>query len=294
MPTNSPNLGKTAGMDDSAESSSTRDGSSPPSTDSGAGPTRGGWSRRLKSIYIAVMRGLGRGLTALRILPAEPPPRQQRVRHWLVSLTRIYDSVAIAELGVPWWTYEASEAVADWLDARPRPIRVFEWGSGSSTIWLSSRVDRVITIEHDDEFAAVIGEHLDPLGNVELRHVRAVPSADPRIGSAKKGNEGLDFFDYVHAIDAETEPFDLIVIDGRAREACLTAALPHLRPDGLVLFDDPHRARYRRAIDDSGLDATFHRGLSPTIPYPVQTALIRPVPARRGPGPNAGEAPTGR
>lgn len=267
-------VGKTAGMDDPTENPSTTGGTAAPSTDNGAGPARGSWSWRVKSIYISLMRGLGRALTALRILPSEPPPREQRIRHWLVSLTRIYDSVAVAELGVPWWTYRASEAVDRWLSEQSGPIRVFEWGSGSSTIWLSPRVDRVITIEHHDEFVGVIGEHLDPLDNVEMRHVPAVPSATPRIPSAKKGNEGLDFFDYVHAIDAETEPFDLVVIDGRAREACLTAALPHVRPGGLIIFDDPHRARYRRAIDDSGLPAVFHRGLSPTIPYPVQTALL--------------------
>jgi len=247
-----------------------------PATDNGAGPARGSWSWRLKSAYVSTARGAGKVLTAARILPKDPPPREQRVRHWLVSLTRVYDSVAVAELGVPWWTYDASAAVERWLVERHRPIRVFEWGSGSSTIWLSPRVDEVVTVEHHEEFVGIISPHLDPLPNVTLRAVPAVPAASPRIGSSKKGSEALDFYDYVHAIDAEAEPFDLIVIDGRAREACLTAAIPHVKPDGLILFDDPHRARYRKAIDDSGLDATFHKGLSPTIPYPVQTALLTP------------------
>lgn len=250
--------------------------SNAPTTDTGAAPARGSWSWRLKSTYMAAARGTGRALTAARILPSDPPSPDKRIRHWLTSLTRIYDTVAIAELGVPWWTYGAADAVAHWLDRRPRPIRVFEWGTGSSTIWLSPRVDEIITVEHHGEFAEMIAEHLDPLPNVTLRHVPAPASAHPRIASGKKGSEGLDFFDYVHAIDAETEPFDLVIIDGRAREACLTAAIPHVRPDGLILFDDPHRRRYRAAIEASGLPAVHHRGLSPTIPYPVQTALLSP------------------
>lgn len=267
-------------MDDAPDISSTSSRSDAAATDNGAGSARGSWSWRLKSVYVAVMRFIGSVLTKLRILPTEPPPKEKRIRHWLVSLTRIYDSVAIAELGVPWWTYSASDAVETWLRNRDRPIRVFEWGSGSSTIWLSPRVDEIITVEHHADFVDVIGPHLEPLANVELRHVPAITSPSPRIASSKKGNEGLDFADYVDAIATETQPFDLIVIDGRAREACLRAALPHIAPDGLIVFDDPHRGRYRRAIDESGLPATFHRGLSPTIPYPVQTALLRPGPGR--------------
>ncbi len=54
-----------------------------------------------------------------------------------------------------------------------------------------------------------------------------VPSATPVMGSQKEGAAGLDFADYVPPIDDVPGEFSLIVIDGRAREACLRQRGPH-------------------------------------------------------------------
>ena len=70
-------------------------------------------------------------MTRVGVLPIEPPDRDRRFKHWVTSLTRVHDSLAIAELGVPWWTYRAIDVVDAWLMNRPSPIRVFEYGSGA-------------------------------------------------------------------------------------------------------------------------------------------------------------------
>ena len=72
------------------------------------------------------------------------------------------------------------------------------------------------------------------------------------IGSAKPGHAGLDFSTYVAAIDGVDGAFDVIVIDGRAREACLQRAVTRLAPDGLIVFDNVDRQRYRDAIGTLG------------------------------------------
>lgn len=235
---------------------------------------RGTWSWRLKSTYAATARAAGKVLTKARVIPAEPPPRDQRLRHWLTSLTRVHDSLAIAELDVPWWTYDAIDEVDDWLSRRPHPIRAFEWGSGASTIWLASRVNEITSVEHHPDFASIIGPRLAEHPNVTFRHIPAVASAAPRIGSRKPGSEGLDFTDYVEAIGASEGRFDLIVIDGRAREACLTAATERLADDGIIVFDNSHRKRYKVAISASPLDERAFAGLTPTLPYPDRTSIL--------------------
>lgn len=235
---------------------------------------KGTWAWRLKSTYAAAARGFGKVLTTARIIPTTPPPRSRRFKHWLTSLTRVHDSLAIAELDVPWWTYAAIDHVDTWLASRGRPIRVFEWGSGASTFWLASRADSVVSVEHHREFAAIIGPPLAERANVTFRHVPGVASSRPTIGSQKPGSEGLDFTPYVHAIDDAGGPFDLIVVDGRAREACLAAAGRHLAPGGLIVFDNSHRKRYRRAIAASGLHEQVFRGLTPTLPYPDRTSVL--------------------
>ncbi|MEJ7650309.1 MAG: hypothetical protein WKF57_14940 [Nakamurella sp.] len=240
----------------------------------GATSVRGTWAWRAKSLYASLARGLGTALVKLRILPATVPPRSRRVKHWLASLSRVHNSLAIAELDVPWWTYKAIDEVDAWLQARPRPIRVFEYGSGASTFWVSKRADEVFSVEHHEGFAAMMRPELAKLGNVTFFEVPAPKAEEPRIGSAKPGSTDLDFYDYVHAIDHVEGTFDIVIIDGRAREECLTVARERVAPDGIIVFDNSHRARYKRAIAESGLPEKVFGGLTPTLPYPDRTSVL--------------------
>jgi predicted O-methyltransferase YrrM len=95
------------------------------------------------------------------------------------------------------------------------------------------------------------------------------------VPSQRHDHDGLDFGDYVASIDEIGGSFDLIVIDGRARAACLRQAIPHLAEDGLIVFDNSNRARYAEAILTSGLRATRYRGLAPCLPYQSETTVLR-------------------
>src|SRR5689334_4296666 len=70
---------------------------------------------KVKRLYAAGARGAGAALTRAGVLSERPPARDRRTRHWLYSLTRAYDSLAIAELDVPWWTYRAIDVVEAYL-----------------------------------------------------------------------------------------------------------------------------------------------------------------------------------
>lgn len=227
----------------------------------------------MKSVYSGSVRGVRRTLDRCG-LDVEPPPVERRWRHWAHSLTLVHDSRALAELDVPWWTYRAIAAVEDWLVSRPEPATVFEYGSGASTVWLARRAGRVYSVEHDSGFARHMDAAISSYPNASVRVVEPVPRANPAVPSRKEGHEGLDFVDYVGAMDHVPGSFDLVVIDGRAREACLEAALGRLAEDGLIVFDNSRRRRYREAIMRSGLDERVLGGLTPTLPYPDQTSLL--------------------
>jgi predicted O-methyltransferase YrrM len=229
----------------------------------------------LKSGYVGSMRGIRRGLDRWGS-GAGAPPLGRRWRHWAYSLTIVHDSHAMAELDVPWWTYRAIGAVEEWLSARGDPARVFEYGSGASTVWLARRAGEVHSVEHHRAFAELMDTELENHPNASVRVVEPVPRARPVVPSAKEGHEGLDFAGYVGAIDEVPGAFDLVVIDGRAREACLAAAVGRIAPDGLIVFDNSRRRRYRSAIARSGLHERTLRGLTPTLPYPEQTSLLTP------------------
>jgi hypothetical protein len=231
----------------------------------------------VKRAYASGAQATGRALERVGILSHDPPPRSRRYRHWAYSLTRAHDSLGIARLDVPWWTYGAIDAVEAWLGARTSNVRAFEWGSGASTIWLARRVAELHSVEHHAGFGAMIQQQLATEGQTwaTLTIVEPEPTDAPVIGSAKEGHGRLDFSRYVEHIDAVGGTFQLVVVDGRAREACLTAALPHLADDGLIVFDNSMRRRYRAAIASAPVVEQPYRGLTPTLPYPDQTSLLR-------------------
>ncbi|MBO9627361.1 MAG: class I SAM-dependent methyltransferase [Microbacterium sp.] len=235
----------------------------------------------MRHAYVAFMRGartVCRGLGLLGF--AERRMATSRGARWFRSLFAIYDLEDLARLDLPWWTFDAIDRVGAFLGERPG-ARVFEWGSGSSTVWLSRRAGSVHSIEHDAEWA----EHLRVFlatpeisaQNVRLETVEPVQtSGTPVVGSRKSGFAGLDFTAYVDAIDAVDGVFDVIVVDGRAREACFVRALDRLAPGGIIVFDNVQRARYREAVAAAGdrVDAVWTRGLTACLPYSDQTALI--------------------
>jgi methyltransferase family protein len=230
--------------------------------------------QRAKQAYASAAKTAGSALTRMHLLDEQPPTLDHRVRHWAYSLPRVHDSLAIAELDVPWWTYKAIDAVSDWLRVRPRPLRAYEYGSGASTFWLARRFDEVHSVEHHRGFGEMMAAELASWSTVTLQIVEPTPSTAPEIPSGKEGHGGYDFADYVCSIDKVDGQFDLVVVDGRARQACLAAAVGRLRPGGIVVLDNSMRRRYRPAIKSSGLFERRYRGLTPTLPYPEQTSVL--------------------
>ena len=226
--------------------------------------------------YAGAMR-MVRGVAApLGVLDRPANARRSRYRHWLQSLLAIYDIDALIRLDVPWWTYDAIEAVEDFLQAR-KAARVFEYGSGASTVWLAKRAREVISVEHDADWIEFSRPRLAELGNASIAHVPADPQpvSDQRYHSGKAGYRGQSFKAYVETIDSHSGAFDLIVVDGRARGACLMQAVGRLAEEGMIVFDNSCRARYREAIAASGLEARVTRGLVPSLPIPDETTLLR-------------------
>lgn len=229
----------------------------------------------MKRVYVAVLRGLRSLLRVTGLLGLlDRAARRWRAALWVRSWLSIYDLDDMLGLDVPWWTFEAADEVAAFLRTRPG-ASVLEWGSGASTVWLAARAGSVVSIEHDPQWAAGTAQALAArdLGNVALRVVEPRPAGPGAVRSAKTGFAGLDFTAYA---DAGAGDYDLVVIDGRAREACLARALDRLRDGGLIVFDNVDRERYRDAIEALGprLRVAWTRGITPALPYPTRTALI--------------------
>lgn len=230
---------------------------------------------KLLLIYAFGVRLLRHGLAKLGWLVwLERRAKASRKSLWLRSLLSVLDFDDFRSLDLPWWTFSASTRVADHLKKNPHS-RVFEWGAGASTVWLGKRAAEVISIESDQKWASAVKSSIGP-------HVRVVWTESPlsrgpgAVRSKRWGFRGRDFQSYVNAIDSFEGMFDLIVIDGRAREACFAKALTRLSPSGLVVFDNTNRRRYRRALATHHklIDVESFSGLTPILPWPSTTALV--------------------
>lgn len=240
---------------------------------------------RLKSLYVTLARTLRAVLRLTGVLALlDRWARRSRTGLWVRSWFSVYDLDALVAHDVPWWTFASADAVEDFLRGRPG-ARALEWGSGASTVWLARRCGSVVSIEHDVDWARSMQRVLP--ANAELRVVPPV-DAGTRLSrdvvtSSKRGFEGLDFADYVAEVDALEGVFDVVVVDGRAREACLARAVDRLAPGGVLVVDNVERERYQRAIDavcaEHDVMVTWTRGRTPTLPYPTSTALLEAAPA---------------
>ena len=177
------------------------------------------------------------------------------MRRWLASLLAIHQPKRMIALDCPWWNVAATGKVERFLAARP-DARVFEYGAGASTAWLARRAGEVISVEHHAGWHGALGPMIADHRNVTLWH------------------RELEGDGYIGAIAEAGGAFDLIVVDGRRRVECLAQAIPFLKPDGIVLFDDSARRRYRAAIAGCGLKEDWNYGRSYCVPYPDASSIL--------------------
>lgn len=110
-------------------------------------------------------------------------------------------------------------------------MEVLEWGSGSSTRAIASRVKSIVSIEHQIQWYNIVKKTLP--SNAELHYV----SQNKPEGAGHDGT--LDQYrDYVNRPTMFKKKFDLIFVDGRARVECARVAVDLLKPGGIILIHD--------------------------------------------------------
>lgn len=218
------------------------------------------YGRMLKSLYASLAQELPTILRVDHVYREQSRADRPDWKRWLASLGAIYHLDRMIALDLPWWNVAATEAVARFLRERAS-ARVFEYGSGASSFWLARRAQSVVTVEHDADWATKVNARLPEITNAQLI-----------FSPCDTAGHGPDQ-PYVQSI-ANQGMFDLIVIDGRHRAACLAAATPHLKQDGIILFDDSGRERYRACIENCGLAEQHFHGRSYCVPYPDHTSIL--------------------
>lgn len=171
---------------------------------------------------------------------------------------------------VPWLSFRAVE----WLEGHLRPdMRIFEYGSGGSTLFFAQRVREVASVEHDRAWHEAVAAELAQRGVANCVYRLVEPEPAEGVGtdtgsylSRHPYYQGLTFARYVQSILAyEDASFDLVLIDGRARIACADTALAKVKPGGYLILDNMERDEYQ--IARSLLAALPCIDISGILPY---------------------------
>ncbi len=150
---------------------------------------------------------------------------------------------------IPWFTYPAIDFIKQ-LDLKTKVM--LEWGSGNSSLFFSTRVKLLYSIEHNE---------------VWFKEVR----------DFKIMNHTLVFANSDYAIKPNefSRKFDIILIDGIDRELCSKEAVKYLNIGGMIILDNSERhPNIAEDFRDLGfIEFDFH-GFGPINEYTWTTSIF--------------------
>lgn len=118
-----------------------------------------------------------------------------------------------------------------------------EWGSGSSTIFFSDMVNKIISIEHDIDWIINIKNIINTynINNIEIHHINA-HSPDPIPCRYEQ------FKDYIEYPKLNNFKFTKVLIDGRGRKYCAKSIWNYIDEDTIVFIHDFNRPDYQMTL----------------------------------------------
>lgn len=153
---------------------------------------------------------------------------------------------------MPWINF----ATKSYLDKKlNEKMIIFEYGSGGSTFYFSKRVEKVISVEHNEDWYKIVKDKLDN-NNIKNVEIHLCPPKNLLTNesvlclSSDQNYKNKNFQEYVEKINNYPDNyFDLIVIDGRARVSCIKNSISKVKSGGYIFLDNSERKEYAVGID---------------------------------------------
>lgn len=161
---------------------------------------------------------------------------------------------------IPWTTYSFIDFIKTRLN---KDLKVFEYGSGNSTLFFAARVSNVISCEHNKVW-------IDELKNYIPANCKVLPA---------------DENDYEKAIHKAAGKYDIIFVDAVKRNECIRESLQYLEEDGVLILDDSERPEYKPGKDflkNEGFKQIDFYGIAPGILFKKCTTVFYRHPNRLG------------
>ena len=155
---------------------------------------------------------------------------------------------------LPWITYPAIDFIKQFDFEHSR---IFEWGSGNSTMWWSKRCKEIVSVESNANWYNLMKDKLP--GNVKY----LTCSIDLK--------EEMNLF-----LDSEGM-YDVIVVDhnGTFRRECCRIAPQKLNEGGLILLDNSDQCLFAtEELRKSGFQQIDFAGIAPSCSYAQTTSIF--------------------
>lgn len=156
---------------------------------------------------------------------------------------------------IPWCSYPFISFLEPRLNDT---LRVFEFGSGNSTMWFSKLVNQVVSLEHDKGW-------YDKLQKNTPSNVRFVYKELSKNG------------EYANYINTTNEKYDLVLVDGRDRVNCVKNSIQSLSEYGVIVFDNSNVESYVEAmvfLKENGFKRIDFFGISPITTISTCTTIF--------------------
>ncbi|MFZ9470180.1 MAG: hypothetical protein ACO26G_03920 [Rickettsiales bacterium] len=145
---------------------------------------------------------------------------------------------------IPWYSFEAIEFLKLHLKSEHK---VFEFGSGSSTIFYNNNCSKVVAIESNKSWFEIICEKIQGKVNSCNNHFIAKNS---EIFLLENAIDNVDYENFANDYSKKNNiKFDFIVIDSLKRHLCTLQSLDSLKSGGYLILDDSERSNYQKTID---------------------------------------------
>jgi predicted O-methyltransferase YrrM len=141
-------------------------------------------------------------------------------KHWTPRY--IYNRISLfiwekSNPKLPWLTKDSIYIIENLISKKDNML---EFGAGRSTVWFSTRVNRLTSVETDKQWYVNVSKETKNLGQIEILHIT-------------KENEFINFIKQL-----EDKSLDIVLIDGAYRETCANYILKKMKSNGLIVIDN--------------------------------------------------------
>ena len=149
-------------------------------------------------------------------------------------------------LPIPWYSFDAIEFLKNNLN---KNHVIFEFGCGASTLFFSSKVKKVVSLESNLRWFEIITSSLKNSGDFLLEK-NYFSNANCEIFLMEDALDRDEYQNFAQNYSQKNNiKFDFLIVDSLKRYECAKNSFEAIKSDGYLILDDSERPNYQKIFD---------------------------------------------